>query len=824
MSYWDTNREDGYLDGEAEAIERARGRKPATGVALSGGGIRSATFSLGVLQALAKSGFLEKIDYLSTVSGGGYIGSSLHWWWNGRNGSKTPFGPGKDDFPYGCDDPEDARRTAAKQGKILCYLRSHGNYLVPGGGIGFFSGIGIVLRGVALNLILWLTLATAAAWGLICLSDLIASTTGSTASAGEPVAAIPSPLGQLAEVVSEPSGTVMASYSKGTGGYIQLPFVFALCIWVAYFIAAWFVVAAIFYSFATFFGRSRGKPTADDASEGLTFFGLLLAYLPGGNRYAGRRVSEQTYQKTLPLCLVFLAIGLIPVLHGQAAQMAGKPGLQGLIATGIGVVSGLWGYVRSARQLPSGPVSQMAEQIALPVGSALFLYGAAILSYDLAIFFREPEHYFGETTSLDPLPFGLTAGYLLLVLTIAAVVMAFAVNINHISPHRFYRDRLMEAFMPAWTVVERNISGWSPDADRFRMSEAWPSDTGAAQTPFPIVNANAVLVNESTKKQLSGEENNERRQLKLRGGDNFVLTPYACGCRATGWRTTTDFMADGMTLASAMAISGAAANPDSGYLGTGQTRNRTVSLVMRLFNLRLGYWVPNPRRKWQVKLLEMLRIKPNHIWPGFSYAVTPMGHRSSRWLLELTDGGHFDNLAVYELVRRRASLILVCDGEADEKTAYNALVSLIRRVEQDFEAKITFEPKVGPELLVENCDMDYPSGAKCAKQGYFVAKIEYPPHNGKPKAIGAIIYIKATMIDGVSLKTKGYKGAHPKFPDQPTADQFFDEEQFEAYRELGYKIAQSATSQLKLSGCDCIIEPNDLIRKAWAANPENAKA
>ena len=99
MSYWDTNREDGYLDGEAEAIERARGRKPATGVALSGGGIRSATFSLGVLQALAKSGFLEKIDYLSTVSGGGYIGSSLHWWWNGRNGSKTPFGPGKDDLP-----------------------------------------------------------------------------------------------------------------------------------------------------------------------------------------------------------------------------------------------------------------------------------------------------------------------------------------------------------------------------------------------------------------------------------------------------------------------------------------------------------------------------------------------------------------------------------------------------------------------------------------------------------------------------------------------------------------------------------------------------
>ena len=47
------------------------------GLSLSGGGIRSATFSLGVIQALAKHGLLKTVDYLSTVSGGGFIGSCL---------------------------------------------------------------------------------------------------------------------------------------------------------------------------------------------------------------------------------------------------------------------------------------------------------------------------------------------------------------------------------------------------------------------------------------------------------------------------------------------------------------------------------------------------------------------------------------------------------------------------------------------------------------------------------------------------------------------------------------------------------------------------
>jgi hypothetical protein len=104
-------------DGEADAallaaesayIHQRRGggsRSYRIGLALSGGGIRSATFSLGVMQRLARAGILDQIDYLSTVSGGGYIGSGLSWWLSGKSGSRHPYGLGKNDFPYGTDDP-----------------------------------------------------------------------------------------------------------------------------------------------------------------------------------------------------------------------------------------------------------------------------------------------------------------------------------------------------------------------------------------------------------------------------------------------------------------------------------------------------------------------------------------------------------------------------------------------------------------------------------------------------------------------------------------------------------------------------------------------
>jgi hypothetical protein len=149
-----------------------------TGLALSGGGIRSSTFSLGVLQALAKYKLLEHFDYLSTVSGGGYIGSSLTWWLSPQSGPKPQlergaFGVGKQDLPYGTDNPAIWRGQPATEPekdpgpKLLTTLRKHGNYLTPGSGITALSGVAVVLRAVLLNLLVWLPLLVLAMLGLL---------------------------------------------------------------------------------------------------------------------------------------------------------------------------------------------------------------------------------------------------------------------------------------------------------------------------------------------------------------------------------------------------------------------------------------------------------------------------------------------------------------------------------------------------------------------------------------------------------------------------------------------------------------------------------
>jgi hypothetical protein len=111
---------DGILQKEAdyELLERERAyivnwlRKTGTaneknliGLALSGGGIRSATFSLGILQALARHGILEHLDFISTVSGGGYLGAGLTWWLSGKAGNRQTYGVAAASFPYGTGDP-----------------------------------------------------------------------------------------------------------------------------------------------------------------------------------------------------------------------------------------------------------------------------------------------------------------------------------------------------------------------------------------------------------------------------------------------------------------------------------------------------------------------------------------------------------------------------------------------------------------------------------------------------------------------------------------------------------------------------------------------
>jgi hypothetical protein len=167
------------------------------------------------------------------------------------------------------------------------------------------------------------------------------------------------------------------------------------------------------------------------------------------------------------------------------------------------------------------------------------------------------------------------------------------------------------------------------------------------------------------------------------------------------------------------------------------------------------------------------------------YEVCPSGYREERPYLQISDGGHFDNLALYELVRRKCKVILVLDGAADPGFAFGDLQVVERRIAADFGALIRWSSRRPFEAMIPKHPMDYPQGAQAAQRGHAMATIDYGNH-----LTGTLVYVKTTMLRGLTLRVRGYKGSHDAFPDQSTADQFFDEEQFEAYRDLGYQIGK----------------------------------
>ena len=248
-------------------------------------------------------------------------------------------------------------------------------------------------------------------------------------------------------------------------------------------------------------------------------------------------------------------------------------------------------------------------------------------------------------------------------------------------------------------------------------------------------------------------------------------------------------MGDRLTMATAVAISGAAANPNANVGGEGVTINPVVGFLMALLNIRLGNWVPHPEPE------ALQEKRPNHFRPG-AYEILKLfrkaGYREDRSYLELSDGGHFENNALYELIRRRAKLIICCDGGADPDFSFGDYQTGIDRIRTDFGVTIDITAdQLGG--IVPRSEGSFPAGVKLANRGYAIGTISYPSANGVNGKgdTGTLIFLKTTMVKDLGIATLKYRGKHPSFPDETTADQFFSAEQFEAYRELGFRIGEA---------------------------------
>jgi hypothetical protein len=679
------------------------------GLALSGGGIRSASFALGVVQALMNNDLLKRFDYLSTVSGGGYLGSAVSWWLDravedpalGQVPPQKRYEAFREQFGSKVlgarpnSDPH-LKRPPGDWGKSnwLAYIRQHGNYLRPPG-VSVLSLAASVLRVCFYSLSVYIS----AAIGVFCLIAWLSD--------------------------------------RGLNLYTVFGEYLAIAV------AGLFVLMALAYGPATWLASKDWLVPAPSLYKGRTSF---------------RRMSGSL----LAVALGALVFWSIPLLDQFLARHAAT-WWASASASGLGTVGSVYQFWRGRAHTPQ---PSLLARLRLVVTAALVAYGLLLAAYLVA-------HC--HLLATDPGIAGLVALGL-------SALFGLYVNTNYSGIARLYRDRLMEAFLPDTHSVAENHWGLATTADLFAVASlaGHLTPTGAlrkvsgetdCQRPLHLVNCNVVLVD------------SQRDIFRTRGGDSFFISNRWSGSDATGWVETRQLGDGAVSLATAMSISGAAANPNAAPNGRGVTRNRLVAFLMSLFNARLGYWMANPSIGPR-----NLANRPNFWLPGFRQGLLGRGLHENARFLELTDGGHFDNTGIYELVRRRTQLIVLCEAGHDPKFTMDDLANAIEKVRVDFSVFIEFND---PKFDLSGLRPHRGAPTRAVERGFALGRIRYP--KGEPTSPdfdeGLLVYLQAVPVGAMPAEVDSFWRRHTTFPNDTTADQFFDEEQLEAYRELGYTIA-----------------------------------
>ena len=421
---------------------------------------------------------------------------------------------------------------------------------------------------------------------------------------------------------------------------------------------------------------------------------------------------------------------------------------------------------------------------------ALFIAAAAYSRLD-------PEAVCDCFRSIDSIVYVLGFGLLV-------VFTGFFADPNILSSHRFYRFRLKDAFL---------------DKDDIKLHTLAEEAEGKKWTfaPYPLIN---TTLNLQANKDISG----------MKSCDYFLLSPLYCGSKITGYIPTGKVEYARMTLATALTISGAAVNPSMGYKS-----NRLLSFFMTLLNLRLGYWALNP------KIFDPSSYEISDIWSRFSallrqsavwtaetwnYALTLWPYyniaellgtmHSRRIRVNLSDGGNIENLAVFELLRRKCRLIIASDAGADPDYSFSDLQNLMIRARNELEIGIEFSDEQNPEKIIRP---DLRTGQ--SQKHYAIGKIyELPKEAGKRTCIGYFVYVKASVTAQTEKLPEeerkndfySYKNYHPDFPHESTVDQFFDGKQWEAYKTLGEEIGMDLFKDLTVKGStDSSVSIEELI-------------
>ena len=890
------------------------------GLAVSGGGIRSATFTLGILQALCARGLITAVDYLSTVSGGGYIGA-----WLESLLQKEAENTGQDMLPdvqRGLT-PGAAGRDGEPEPGAVRFLRDYSNYLTPQAGM--FSAdtwtmAMIWLRNTVLNMIVIVSTA--------CFVLLLPRLVGSWVVDQDDsvlIRPVELPFGVTSNWLSFAALLVLAipavligrnlqRFADGAFGERQwyqeqhtvlctiiLPtllaaFLSAVCMWyfvlnsydpaIAYpwgapelFVPAIFFLILMFVAefqggfWSCFLQEGRGDGRVAKAAiafavypfiSASVFWGCLAAI--GGLMWTWPQVEGPYHSMTFGTPLIMLAFALAVTIQiglmgrdfpddrrewfGRMGAWIAIMSLAALALFGLSYYAPLWvaqlivwGERYAQVGLPAawigttvsgvmaarkGEGSGTAQKLLIAVAPYIFVVGLLMSlagMVHLLLSLQSTKFVWNARTLADQhwvLVGGVPTKWLwgaVLISGVIALLFSRTVDINEFSMHHFYKNRLVRCYLGACRGAERKpnpftgfdggderrLASFRHDATLERTGPGGISVEGPAPYvgPYPIVNATLNLVK------------GDRLSWQERKGSSFTFTPKYCGWEypttagasndapLPSFRTTNVYAYPatgsddgGIGLGTAIAISGAAASPNMGYQSS-----PALAFLMTVFNVRLGWWLGNPRGD---------RFKRAGPRAGLNYLMTELFGLTNdrRSYVYLSDGGHFENMGMYELVRRRCTLIVVSDAEQDENLAFGGLANALRKCRTDFAVEI--------DIDVSRIRKDPATGY--SSQHCAVGTIRYPETMNGKRVTGTLVYVKSSLTGDEPTDVLEYRARQPAFPHQTTADQFFDESQFESYRRLGYHIADEElhVSTLVMHYLESVVKVTTKQRKKLA--------
>jgi choline dehydrogenase-like flavoprotein len=835
----------GRSNGEAWSDE-------VTGLGLSGGGIRSATLNLGVLQALAKNRWLPRIDFLSTVSGGGYIGAFVGRYFDRLRVQQMPQPQGT---PPRTGPERVAKELTDPDSCAIAWLRKSGKYLAPQGQSDAFLNLAVYIRNfLSVHFVIGTLL-----FALFGLANALRYAVFDPATAGlglVPIETTELPLGHLLQALLGPFYNPWFVLAELLFLFLVLPRM--LGYWIVSQdrherfqgppLAIMFILGTVLFFLGVYDGL-----VLEPLILGIALFSSLiqvevawrrssiLEEAAGSGGVEAQRLRTRntlTFDLGLALALTGAAVGfaLIDALgHGLqqwlieanvnyakafAAIAAALAALMPLTSMAVNF------FARTINE--AGPPSTLRRIFEKQLVAILL---ALLLSTGPLVFYSFASHaaYGGGSNLL----FGIGATVLACVISFVLIHPKALPFVNRSSLAQEYAARLARAYLGASNPLRRRPAGADiteviPGDDIPSIQDYKPHKAGG---PLHLINMTVNQTVDFTSQRGNRDrlgENLAVSYLGLSVGQRWHCAwpdPAANGAdcarrhpvrlKPLGYVSGTDHplidetgkasnRAEMLSLRQWISISGAAVGP-----GRGAATQLGTALLFGLANLRTGYWwdsgIPKaahdgfPRLSFIRRLLYLLpRLFLTQSLLLHEWIARYQGPWARYWYI--SDGGFFENMGGYELVRRRIPRIIISDGSADATYQFEGLADLTRKVRIDFNA--TIEPFTQAELQqfvpaslqsrIGTLDQLKPATDKDGNITGPAAKhaalfwVKYQTH---PARKSVLLYLKATLTGDESVDIAHYHATHPEFPHESTEDQFFDEPQWESYRNLGQHLS-----------------------------------